>query len=189
MQDTLNEREFELINIVGAKVGANQRDLSHQMDLSLGMVNMLIRRLISKGYIRIKQLNKRKVAYLLTPKGFAEKMRKSVKYTLKTINSIGGIRNCLKDVLADIVQKGERDFIILGGSDFAVLVEMTLKELCSDLCRLVHVQEIPAEPVEGVLLICKEVPDTGPHFNEDNSVDLVKALAEQYTMMQFAPEA
>ena len=56
-QDTLNEREFELINIVGANLAANQRDLSRYMDLSLGMTNMIIRRLIAKGYIRIRQLN------------------------------------------------------------------------------------------------------------------------------------
>jgi len=50
-QDTLDEREFELINIVGAELSSNQRDLSRHMDLSLGMTNILIRRLISKGYI------------------------------------------------------------------------------------------------------------------------------------------
>ena len=102
-QDLLNEREFELINIVGAKVRANQRDLSRHMDLSLGATNMLIRRLVNKGYIRILQLNQRKVKYILTPKGFAEKMRKSVKYTVKTINSIGSIRTKIQD----IIEKGD----------------------------------------------------------------------------------
>ena len=58
--DTLNEREFELVNIIGAELGSNQRDLSRHLDLSLGTTNMLIQRLIAKGYIRIKQLNKRK---------------------------------------------------------------------------------------------------------------------------------
>ena len=87
----MDEREFELINIIGAELVPNQRDISRQMDLSLGMTNMLIHRLLTKGYIRIKQLNKKKVEYILTPKGFAEKMQKSIKYTMKTINSIGRI--------------------------------------------------------------------------------------------------
>ena len=58
---SLNEREFELVNIVGARLAANQRDLSRHMNLSLGMTNMLLRRLVTKGYIRIKQLDRRKV--------------------------------------------------------------------------------------------------------------------------------
>ena len=118
--DNLNEREFELINIIGAELGANQRDLSRQMELSLGMTNMLIRRLINKGYIRIRQLNKKKVEYLLTPKGISEKTSKSIKYTLKTINSISAIKECLKNKLFPLTQEGERCFAILGESDFAI---------------------------------------------------------------------
>ena len=94
--ETLDEREFELINIIGAQIATNQRDLSHHMDLSLGMINMLIRRLITKGYIRTKQLNQKKVEYLLTPKGFSEKTRKSIKYTIKTLNSITAIKDSMR---------------------------------------------------------------------------------------------
>src|ERR1700683_2849076 len=97
--DSLNEREFELINIVGAELGANQRDLSKKMDISLGMTNLLVRRLISKGYIRIRQLNKKKTHYILTPKGFTEKYHKSLRYTLKTIRSIGLIREQLNFII------------------------------------------------------------------------------------------
>ena len=41
-KEVLDEREFELINIIGAEIGANQRRLSRLMDLSLGMTNMLL---------------------------------------------------------------------------------------------------------------------------------------------------
>src|SRR3989338_1124741 len=112
IKDNLNEREFELVNIVGARIASSQRDLSRRLELSLGMTNMLLRRLVTKGYIRIRQLNKRKVEYMLTPKGFAEKMRKSVKYTLKTINSIGLIRSRLKEILSSLYERGERTFTI-----------------------------------------------------------------------------
>lgn len=154
-EDKLNEREFELVNIVGAKIASNQRDLSRHLDLSLGLTNMLLRRLVVKGYIRIRQLNNRKVEYMLTPKGFAEKMRKSIKYTVKTINSIGMIRARLKETLSSLYEKGDRKFVILGQSDLAVLVEGVLKEVGegNEVSRL---SEPPSGPIEGVLLICKE---------------------------------
>src|SRR3989338_481831 len=113
-KDVLSEREFELINILGADLGSNQRDLSRQMDLSLGMTNMLIRRLVANGYIRISQLNKRKVKYILTPKGFSEKMGKSIAYTLKTIRSISLIREKLAVTLNKLYDEGERVFFLLG---------------------------------------------------------------------------
>jgi len=152
----LNEREFELVNIVGAQLAANQRDLSRHMNLSLGMTNMLLRRLVTKGYIRIKQLDQRKVEYLLTPKGFAEKMRKSVNYTLKTINSIGLIKKNILSILKDLYAKGARKFYILGESDLGGLIEMTLQENFKQDCTHVHVQEISSSMSDGAILICRE---------------------------------
>ncbi len=185
--DTLDEREFELINIVGAKIGLNQRDLSRHMDLSLGMTNMLIRRLITKGYIRIKQLNKRKVDYILTSKGFSEKMRKSMKYTLKTINSIGSIKNRLHKILSALYAKGERKFFIFGGSDLALLVEIVLKELCQDGYEVSHIEDPLKEKAEGTLLICKENYKNGGLNN--NYVNMIEELSKDSEFLSMRGES
>ena len=179
LKESLDERDFELINIVGAKIGSNQRDLSHQLSLSLGMTNMLIRRLVAKGYIRIQQLNKRKVEYILTPKGFAEKMRKSIKYTKKTINSIGLIKNRLNDIFKNLHDQGKRDFLILGDSDLSLLVEMVLRESHWKDCSWRHILAIPQEEVNGMILICKE--EVGESVNNNqNKVDLITELAKNH---------
>ena len=175
-QDALNEREFELVNIVGAQLAANQRELSRHMDLSLGMTNMLLKRLITKGYIRIKQLNQKKVEYLLTPKGFAEKMRKSVKYTLKTINSIGLVRRQLHAIIEGLYTKGERIFYIVGTSDLAELVEMSLNQsqwAGVKFSRAAHVPNIS----EGIVLICREGEDAS-HASHERCIDLVEELSK-----------
>ena len=177
--DPLNEREFELVNIIGAQISSNQRELSRHINLSLGMTNMLIQRLIAKGYIRIKQLNKKKVEYILTPKGFSEKMRKSVKYTLKTINSIGLIRDSLRGIIQRLYEEGERTFTILGKSDFAHLVEMAIHEICKDEHKITHIENFTDGNGHGVLLICKEEYD--PRINGyDKYINLVEELARDY---------
>src|SRR5580698_20001 len=174
-QDSLNEREFELINIIGGELGANQRDLSKQLDISLGMTNLLVRRLIAKGYIRIRQLNKKKTQYILTPKGFTEKYHKSLHYTLKTIRSIGLIRNQLNVIIQRLYHQGERIFHILGNSDLAELVEISLKQPQWVGVQLSRVEQITGLP-EGIVLICQE--DT-PQLASARSVDLIKELASQ----------
>ena len=174
----LEEREFELINIIGAQLGSNQRDLSRHLDLSLGLTNMILRRLIAKGYIRMRQLNKRKVEYLLTPKGFAEKTRKSIKYTLKTINSIGLIKERLKKIIRELYERGERKFFLLGDSDLVVLVEMGFKENLYPDCELVRITEMPHEKVQGTILICTEKANLNNH-NKNNITDFIKELAKE----------
>jgi len=180
--ENLNEREFELINIVGAQLDANQRDLSKKLDISLGMTNLLVRRLIAKGYIRIRQLNKKKSQYILTPKGFAEKYHKSIRYTLKTIRSIGLIRNQLNIAIKRFYDRGERSFLILGSSDLTELVEMALSQPQWAGVKFSRIEHIPESPA-GVILICREKVEI-PQALEGRYVDLIKELASQNNTLQ-----
>ena len=176
--EILNEREFELINIVGGQLAANQRDLSRRLNLSLGMTNMVIRRLVTKGFIRIKQLNRRKVEYILTPKGFAEKMRKSVKYTLKTIHSIGLIKTNLLNIIKPLYAEGIRKFYILGESDLTALIDNVLKENYPNEYALVHINDRSKAFKDGIILVCTEEAQ-GTGLNGQKEINVLEILASQ----------
>jgi len=177
----LNEREFELVNIVGAQLAANQRDLCRHMNLSLGMTNMLLRRLVTKGYIRIKQLDHRKVEYLLTPKGFSEKMRKSMRYTMKTINSIGLIQQNITRLLQELYTQGIRQFYALGSLDLTTLIEMTLAQKQWQDCLFIRIEDPAEAQIEGVLLICREEP-VGTLPKGVRAINVVEELAKSEPM-------
>jgi len=180
----LDEREFELINIIGGDLGSNQRELSRLLDLSLGQTNMLIKRLVTKGYIKISQLNKRKVQYLLTPQGFAEKMKKSIKYTLKTINSLSLIKEKIKKLILEVYEKGERKFIVLGKSDLAMMVDMVIKEMNLSDYSLSHIEDAPTEKIDGTVLICKE--DTiVENISANSIVDVIHELASDGKFLNY----
>jgi len=178
----LNEHEFELVNIIGAQLAANQRDLSRRVNLSLGMTNMVIRRLVTKGYIRIKQLNRRKVEYILTPKGFAEKMRKSVNYTLKTIHSIGLIKNNLLNILKPLHAEGIKKFYILGESDLAALIDIVLKENYLNDYALVRIKDREEASKDGIIFVCTEEIQ-GSILEGQKEINVLESLASQ-TLMQ-----
>lgn len=178
----MEEREFELINIIGRTLGANQRILSRQMNLSLGMTNMLIRRLVTKGYIRIRQLNKRKIEYLLTSKGFTEKMHKSVKYTLKTINSIGLIKRSLSGVLQRVKAQGVQKAYILGGVDVAGLIEMVVREEFGETFKTVQVETILPSMKDGIILVCRENVSADA-LKDYNSMNVLEELAKNQSLV------
>lgn len=178
----LSEREFELVNIVGAKLAASQRDLSRHMNLSLGMTNMVLRRLVTKGYIRIKQLDRRKVEYILTPKGFSEKMQKSLKYTRKTINSIGFVRSRLSTLLKGLYGEGVTTFYILGGDDLSGLIEMTMREDLPAEVKAVRITQMPASIDEGAVLDCRE--DAMPANSKIRTINVVEELAKDEALVK-----
>jgi predicted transcriptional regulator len=57
-----------------------QRELAKRLDVSVGLVNLFIRRVVRKGYFKITTIPGRRVRYLLTSKGFAEKSRLTMSY-------------------------------------------------------------------------------------------------------------
>ncbi len=184
--ESLSEREFELINIVGAQLATNQRDLSRTMDLSLGAINMLLRRLVAKGYIRVEQLNNRKVKYLLTPQGFSEKLRKSVNYTVKTIQSISLIKQRLRTIVRQLVGAGQRHFFIFGRSDFSLLVEHVLKEELADQADIKFIDAVPSEALTGVVLICTDQHLPLSWKSGQEIFNVIEALAQDEEFLTFS---
>jgi DNA-binding MarR family transcriptional regulator len=50
----------------------SQRSLSRDLGIALGLTNLIIRRLVRKGWVRIIRIKPNRVRYLLTPAGIAE---------------------------------------------------------------------------------------------------------------------
>jgi hypothetical protein len=62
-----------------------QRSLSRDLGVALGLTNLLLKRLISKGYVKISGIKPNRVGYLITPAGIAEKTRVSRAYLENTV--------------------------------------------------------------------------------------------------------
>ncbi len=79
-KDQLKEEVFYLLSELSKSPDVTQRQLSSKLNISLGKTNYLLRKLIKKGLIKAKNFSHRpgkikKISYILTPKGFKEKVR------------------------------------------------------------------------------------------------------------------
>ena len=123
----ISERELKIIEEISRDKNLTQRKISKGVGLSLGMTNLILRRLASKGYIKVKGLDRRKVQYILTPKGFAEKAKKSYRYFLKTIHSLKEMKKKIQRLVVAEYEKGNTNFIILGEGELADIIELSLE--------------------------------------------------------------
>ena len=73
----VNNNELKVMDEISREKSLTQRDLSRKTRLSLGAVNLILKRLIGRGAVKSKELNAKKIEYLLTPKGLSEKAKKS----------------------------------------------------------------------------------------------------------------
>jgi EPS-associated MarR family transcriptional regulator len=72
-----SELQFRILRLLNSNPHLSQRELSKSLGVSLGGINYWLNALISTGVVRVKNFqnnhNKWVYAYLLTPKGIAEK--------------------------------------------------------------------------------------------------------------------
>ncbi len=77
----MNQKDIrlDLLRRLESNPEYTQRELSKEMDVSLGKVNYCIKKLTEKGWIKLTNFthnpNKVGYAYLLTPKGIEEKTK------------------------------------------------------------------------------------------------------------------
>lgn len=104
--------EFEILKNVESEDTITQRELAKRTGLSLGAVNVLIKRLIHKGLIKIEHINAKTMKYILTPKGMLEKARLAYKYIIISYNHISSIENKIEKLILNKKSSGK---IILYG--------------------------------------------------------------------------
>lgn len=73
--DQESYRIFQLMSELEAGETVSQRELAGRLGIAVGLVNSCLKNFVAKGYVRVKAFPRNRYAYLLTPKGFAEKGR------------------------------------------------------------------------------------------------------------------
>jgi len=79
----MNKQDIHILRLMGEieqDGGSSQRELSRRLNLSLGLVNTFLKRLVNKGYFKVKTMPRNRVKYFLTPEGVARKTRLTVEY-------------------------------------------------------------------------------------------------------------
>ncbi len=75
---------YNLLKLLEENPDINQRQLAHELGLSLGKINYCLQAMIAKGLVKAKNFknnnNKLAYAYLLTPHGIEEKVRLTFEY-------------------------------------------------------------------------------------------------------------
>ena len=159
----LPPEEFTLIQEIAKGPARTQRDLSQSVGLSLGMTNLLIKRLARKGLIKVKQLDWNRTQYLLTIKGAVEKTRKSYDYAHYTLRIFSQIRDNITAVLNREHAQGRRVFHIVAQDELLKLLSDTVAELSLDGASFVFHRTLAEAPASAdqVLTATREAPPPG----------------------------
>jgi DNA-binding MarR family transcriptional regulator len=153
MNPILAEKEFLLIQEISRQPTRTQRDLSRSLGLSLGMTNLLIKRLSRKGLIKITQLDWKRTQYLLTLQGAIEKTRKSYAYTVYTLRIFRQIQDNITAVLNREYASGRRKFHLVAQDELLELVSGAVDALKLDGAAFVYHRTLTQVPASADLVL------------------------------------
>ena len=135
-------RTLQLLEEIEKDHAPSQRDLARKLNVSVGLVNLVIKRFARKGYFKITSVPRNRVKYLLTPKGAAEKTRLTYEYIQYSFRSYRGARRKLREVFKDLVADGVRRIVFYGASDFAEIAYVSLQDTPIEMVAVVDDKRI-----------------------------------------------
>ena len=105
----------------------SQRELSSKLNLSLGLVNTFLKRLVSKGYFKMTTMPRNRVKYFLTPEGLARKSRLTAEYLRYSVNLYRDIKTLLLNKYQEMEQKEVKKILFFGAGEEAELAYLYLQ--------------------------------------------------------------
>jgi DNA-binding MarR family transcriptional regulator len=113
------EKEHQLLSFLHQNEMTSQRKMASGTGLSLATVNILLKRMIKRGLVKIEHLNQRNLRYILTPNGLAEKSRLTYHYVIYSYRLINRLINIVQNCIAEErTGAGLREVTLLGKDDY-----------------------------------------------------------------------
>jgi DNA-binding MarR family transcriptional regulator len=100
------ERDLRILETLEQNPDTTQANLAAQLGVAVGSVNWYLKRLIRKGYIKVKQMERRRLKYFVTPKGLALKAQLTAKYMEASLRVYRELRQAAKEALERIQEAG-----------------------------------------------------------------------------------
>jgi DNA-binding MarR family transcriptional regulator len=105
----------------------SQRELSRRLNLSLGLVNTFLKRLVNKGYFKVKTMPRNRVKYFLTPEGLARKSRLTVEYLHYSTRFYKEIKQLLIGKFEEMEKDQVSSILFFGAGEVAELAYLYLQ--------------------------------------------------------------
>ena len=140
------DRELILLEEIERDPDITQATLADQLGVAVGTVNWHIKRLVAKGYVKVKRAQRRKLRYIITPEGIAFRARLTVHYIETSMRLYRKTRERVGGLLVEVRQAGFDAVQIQGDGDIADICRLTCIEHGVDV-----IEKSPTKAMESGL--------------------------------------
>ncbi|NPV76142.1 MAG: winged helix-turn-helix transcriptional regulator [Anaerolineae bacterium] len=122
------DRDLTILEHIEQDPDATQASLALQLGVAVGTINWHLKRLIEKGYIKVRRAERRKLRYIITPEGMALRTRLTIDYIQNSFRLYRLVRERALAALDVLIAAGYRRARIGGDGDVAEVCRLTCLE-------------------------------------------------------------
>ena len=142
-------RDLNLLEEIERNPDTTQANLATRLGVAVGTVNWHLKRLISKGYVKVKRAERRKLRYIITPEGLALRARLTVAYVEPSMELYRETRAQAQELLRDVQQRGYDGVHISGDGDIADVCRLTCLEQGLEVLSDGEPDGVPTMEIQG----------------------------------------
>jgi DNA-binding MarR family transcriptional regulator len=122
------ERDFIILEHVEGDPDVTQASLAAKLGVAVGTVNWHMKRLVEKGYVKVKRAQRRKLRYIITPDGLRFRAGLTVNYLETSMRLYRRTRERVREHLLEVKQAGYDSVLVVGDGDIADICKLTCIE-------------------------------------------------------------
>ena len=121
-------RDLILLEHLEQDPDATQATLATQLGVAVGTINWHLKRLIEKGYVKARRVERRKLRYIITPEGLALRARLTLEYIQGSFQLYRLVRQRSIAAIRQAQQAGYSCLFLEGEGDVAEICRLTCLE-------------------------------------------------------------
>ena len=123
-----SDRDLIMLEQIEHDPDINQATMAAQLGVAVGTVNWHLKRMIAKGYVKVKRAQRKKLRYIITPEGLAFRARLTVNYIENSMHLYRRTRDHVRELLVEVKANGFDRVRIIGDGDIADICRLTCLE-------------------------------------------------------------
>ena len=124
----IKQHEYALLNEIARDSMVTQANLSDRLGIAVGSVNWYIKRLITRGWVKVSHLDRTRLKYDLTSEGMKVFTQRALSYAQDSLKVYGNFRNKAKAVVVELKKQGVQSVYLNGDDETMDIMRLTCIE-------------------------------------------------------------
>ena len=124
----IKPKEFEVLDAISQDSMITQSGLAARLGMAVGSVNWYIKRLVSRGYVKVSHLDRTRLQYDLTPEGMSVFTERAMQYAQDSLQIYKSFRQMAKDIVMELKGKEVSQVYLEGDDEIMDILRLTCIE-------------------------------------------------------------